>query len=95
MKVIERDSSYRDAPDWHVHVDVVDGEDEVYSVRAWDSEDAAYFVAQHVGDASTAELHFRSKESSTRIRLADGRNVLSAPAWEDYFGACSWPPRVQ
>lgn len=78
MIVLDQESGWRHYPEWHVGVG-----DDVYSVRAGDSEAAAFLVADHLGFPSKTEgdwlrmMLFRDKYHATHLQLPDGRNVLA------------------
>ncbi len=73
-RVLIQESRFKDMPEWHVTVN-----DETYSVRAADSEDAAFIVAEHLGFPCRNEddwyrmMRFRHKSECTVLELDDGR----------------------
>ena len=77
-RVLIQESRFKDMPEWHVTVN-----DETYSVRAADSEDAAFIVAEHLGFPCRNEddwhrmMRGRDKSGYTMLQLDDGRGLVA------------------
>ena len=83
---LEQSADMRDHQEWHVRVG-----DDLYVLRASDSESAAYAVADLLGFPATAEdsfdwLRFRSKVYATDLELPDGRSLSADLAPSSFCG---------